>query len=122
MCIRDRVIIALFIAIPYGIVAVAIAQLFSVFMSFFINAYYPGKLFGFGAKAQLKQIFPIAIASLIMYSCIAIIKLDSIELQMITKIVVGGAIYILLCWAFKVTAFIDVVTIVLSRFKANKCI
>jgi O-antigen/teichoic acid export membrane protein len=116
------VIIALFIAIPYGIVAVAIAQLFSVFMSFFINAYYPGKLFGFGAKAQLKQIFPIAIASLIMYSCIAIIKLDSIELQMITKIVVGGAIYILLCWAFKVTAFIDVVTIVLSRFKANKCV
>jgi teichuronic acid exporter len=119
MCKIPMIIIALFIAIPYGIMAVAIAQLFSVFMSFFINAYYPGKLFGFGARAQLKQIFPIAIASLIMYLSIAFIKFDSLEIQMLTKILVGGGVYIALCWAFKVSAFTDVSNIIFSRLNHN---
>jgi teichuronic acid exporter len=110
-------IIALIIAIPYGILGVAIAQLITTFISFFINAYYPGKLFGFGAKAQLKQIFPIAIASLIMYLSIIFIKFDSLELQMLTKIVVGGGIYVALCWAFKVSAFTDASNIIFSRLK-----
>jgi hypothetical protein len=110
-------IAALFIAVPYGILAVAIAQLITTFISFFINSYYPGKLFGFGAKSQLKQIFPIAIAALIMYLSIFFIKLDSLEIQMLIKIVVGGFVYIVLCWAFKITAFIEAKNIILSRFK-----
>ncbi len=108
---------ALIIAIPHGILGIAIAQLTTTFISFFINAYYPGKLFGFGAKAQLKQIFPIVIASLIMYLSIAFIKFDSLELQMLAKIVVGGGVYILLCRVFKVTAFTDASNIILSRLK-----
>jgi teichuronic acid exporter len=107
---------ALFIAIPYGILGIAIAQLFTTFISFFINTYYPGKLFGFGAKAQLKQIFPIAIASVLMYLSIAFIKFDSLEIQMLIKIVVGGAVYTLLCWIFKVPAFTDASNIILNRF------
>lgn len=111
------IIIALFVAIPYGILGVAIAQLTTTFISFFINAYYPGKLFGFGSKAQLKQIFPIAIASLIMYLSIVFIKFDSIEVQMLTKVVVGGCVYIALCWVFKIAAFVDASNIIFSRFK-----
>lgn len=116
LCKIPIIITALFIAIPYGIFAVAIAQLFSVFMSFFINTYYPGKLFGFGAKEQLKQIIPVAIASFFMYLSIYFIKLGSLEVQMITKIVVGGFVYILLCWTFKVKAFNDVMNIISNRF------
>ena len=112
-------ILALFIAIPYGILGVAIAQLVTTFISFFINAYYPGKLFGFGAREQLKQIFPIAIASLIMYLSIAFIKFDALGIQMLTKIVVGSLVYIVLCWIFKVSAFIDASSIIFSRFKSN---
>lgn len=108
-------IIALIIAIPYGITAVALAQLVTVFVSFFINAYYPGKLFGFGAKEQLKQIIPIAFASLIMYLGIIFIKLGSVEVQMFTKIVVGGTIYITVCWLFKVSALTDALNIISSR-------
>ncbi|PKG37969.1 lipopolysaccharide biosynthesis protein [Psychromonas sp. Urea-02u-13] len=117
LCKIPVIIIALFIAIPYGIVAVAIAQLFSVFISFFINAYYPGKLFGFGGKEQLKQIFPIAIASLIMYLSIAFIQFGSLEIQMFTKIFVGASVYILTCWFFKITAFTDASSIIRSRLK-----
>ena len=110
-------IIALLIAVQYGIFAVAIAQLITVFIAFFINAYYPGKLFGFGAKAQLIQIFPVAIASLIMYLSIIFINFDSIEIQMFTKIVAGGSVYIALCWFFNITAFTDASNIIFSRFK-----
>jgi O-antigen/teichoic acid export membrane protein len=110
-------IAAIFIAIPYGILGMAISQLITTFISFFINAYYPGKLFGFGVKQQLKQIFPIVIASLFMYMSIIFIDLDSLELQMFTKIMVGGVVYTFLCWVFKITAFIDASSIILSRFK-----
>lgn len=108
---------ALIIAVPFGIVAVAMAQLVTTFISFFINAYYPGKLFDFGAKEQLKQIFPIALASLVMYLSITFIKFDSLELQMLAKIVLGGGIYVAACWLFKVSAFADASSIVFSRFK-----
>lgn len=107
----------LFVAIPFGIVAVAISQLIFTITSFFINTYYPGKLFGFGAIVQLKKIYPIAIASLIMYLSITFIKLGSLEVQMITKIVVGCVVYIVLCWAFKVSALMDASNIIFSRFK-----
>jgi len=111
------VILALIVALPYGIEAVAAAQLFSVFVSFFINAYYPGKLFGFGAKAQLKQIFPIFIASIIMYICMDFIKLESIVVQMITKILVGGCVFLVLCWVLRVASFFDAFSILFNRFK-----
>ncbi|MEZ9954243.1 lipopolysaccharide biosynthesis protein [Vibrio splendidus] len=108
-------IIALLFAVPYGIEAVAISQLFFTTISFFINAYYPGKLFGFGAVQQLKKIYPTIIASLFMYLCISWVHLDSILLQMIVKIVVGIGVYTSLCWFFKFPAFIDVKNLIFRR-------
>lgn len=110
-------IIALFIAIPYGIIGVAIAQLVTTFISFFINAYYPGKLFGFGAKAQLTHICPLIIISSIMFLSIYFIKLTNIEMQMFIKVLVGVCVYLGLCWACKIPAFIDISNIILSRLK-----
>jgi teichuronic acid exporter len=110
-------ILALFIAIPYGIFGIAIAQLVTTFISFFINAYYPGKLFGFGVKEQLKQIYPIALASMIMYLSIAFIKFDNIFLQMFIKVFVGFCIYISLCWMFKFSAFMDFLGIMFNKYK-----
>jgi hypothetical protein len=97
----------------------AIAQLCTTFISFFINSYYPGKLFGFGAKNQLKQILPIAVSSLIMYLSIHFISIDNMALQMCTKIIVGACVYITACWILKIPAFIDIVHIVFSRFIAK---
>ena len=110
-------IAALLIAVPYGILAVAIAQLTTTFIAFFINAYYPGKLFGFGAKEQLKQIFPIVIASSLMYLSIFFIKFTNLEIQMLSKIVIGGGVYITLCWVLKIAAFKDASNLIFKRFK-----
>ena len=54
LCKVPIIIIALFIAIPYGIEAVAIAQLFSVFVGFFINTYYPGKVIWVWSEITIK--------------------------------------------------------------------
>lgn len=112
-------IAAIIIAIPYGVFGMAVAQLCTTFISFFINAYYPGKLFGFGAKDQLKQILPIAASSSIMYLSINSISIDNMALQMFTKVIVGICIYIIACWILKIPAFIDVLNIVSNKFKAK---
>lgn len=111
-------IAALFIAVPHGILGVAIAQLITTFISFFINTYYPGKLFGFGAKEQLKKIFPIVIASVIMYLSIIFIEVDNLILQMLIKIIVGFIVYIAFCRIFKVAALMDSLNLI--RNVSNK--
>ena len=114
-------IIALLMATPYGIFWVAIAQLITTFISFFINSYYPGKLFGFGAKEQLREILPILMASSIMYLSIIYIKMESIELQVLVKIVLGVGVYVLFCWLFKVKELKDVLAIMfMFRNKVEK--
>ena len=110
-------ILALFLAIPYGILGVAIAQLITTFISFFINAYYPGKLFGFGAKEQLKQLYPIVVASVIMYLSISFIKLDDILIQFVVKILVGAFVYIVVCWLLKVQALSDCLKLIKGQTK-----
>lgn len=65
VCIVIRVGLVL-MAIPYGVVMVAIAELVSSFIHFFINAYFPGKLMGYGGISQLKDVFKIVICGLIM--------------------------------------------------------
>jgi len=111
------IIIALFISIPYGIIAVAYAQLTTTIISFFINAYYPGKLFGFGAQEQLKQIFPILVASLFMYGCMTLINIESLELQMILKLLVGFSSYLLACQFLRIDAFFEIKQLLLQKLK-----
>jgi O-antigen/teichoic acid export membrane protein len=108
-------IAALLIALPYGIVGVAIAQLITTFISFFINAYYPGKLLGFGPKEQIKCLYPYFIISSIMFLAINFIEFESIQAQMLVKILFGGIVYIGLCWSFKINAFHDILSILKKR-------
>jgi O-antigen/teichoic acid export membrane protein len=68
---------ALFIALPYGIEAVAWAMVCTSVISFFINAYYPGKFFGCGAFLQIKMAAKYIIAVVIMFTCIMQVSIDS---------------------------------------------
>ncbi|EGQ8559424.1 oligosaccharide flippase family protein, partial [Vibrio cholerae] len=60
-------LLALYLALPYGIEGIAWAMVCTSFISFFINAYFPGKMFGFGAIAQLKVASKYIVASVIMF-------------------------------------------------------
>ena len=63
--IAIRIILLIF-ALRYGIVMIAIAELVSTIIHFFINTYYPGKMMKYGAKDQIKDILPILISALVM--------------------------------------------------------
>jgi putative effector of murein hydrolase len=53
-------------AIPYGVKAMIMGQVISAIIGFFINAYYPGKFYGYGAWAQIKDLSRMLLATLIM--------------------------------------------------------
>lgn len=108
-------ILALFLAIPYGITGVAIAQAGTVFVSFFINAYYPGKLFGFGWLQQIKLILSTFLASLIMFFAVSLISMEQLLIQFVAKVFFGVFIYIICCYLFKIPSFLYVVSLLRSR-------
>ncbi|MCX8486441.1 MAG: lipopolysaccharide biosynthesis protein [Crocinitomicaceae bacterium] len=85
---------ALFVSIPYGIEGLAWAIVCTSFIAFFINSWYPGKIFGYGGIAQLKQSIPYFVASGIMYFIIIKINLEISIISLIIKISIGGLIYI----------------------------
>lgn len=59
-------IVLLVIALPHGIVYIALAELAATTIHFFINTYYPGKLLGYGAIKQTKNMFPVLMAGILM--------------------------------------------------------
>lgn len=113
-------IITLIIALPYGIIGIAIGQVVTTFISFFINAYYPGKLFGFGWFEQVKLLMPTLLASLVMYVGIMFITFDDLLTQMLVKMILGAVIYICSCWVLKVPSYIYVSNIIIKRLSVSK--
>ena len=107
------------IALNYGIVYVALAELTSVIIHFVIGAYYPGKFLGFGAIKQLKIIVPYLFIGLIEWLIfIPILEyLDSEILKILIISVVGIALYIALIFLFKRNDFLRVKSIVYSLIK-----
>lgn len=85
---------ALLIAVPYGIEAVAWSMVFTSAIAFFINAYYPGKLFSFGGLAQLKVASKYLVTAMAMYVVITWLQFDApVWLLLIAKITVGAVLY-----------------------------
>ena len=84
---------ALFIALPYGIDGLAWAMVCTSFIAFFINAYYPGKLFDLGGCKQLKIGYKYIAACAIMFTAVKSINLDYAIIEFIIKIIVGAVSY-----------------------------
>lgn len=58
-------ILIMFITVPLGVDAVVIGNAVGSLLCFFINAWLPGKLYGYGPIAQLKDIFQMIVITLI---------------------------------------------------------
>ncbi len=69
------IIATLLITIPLGVKAIVIGNVITSVISFFINAYLPGKLFGYGAKQQIKDMILIFIATAVMAIAVFLITL-----------------------------------------------
>ena len=96
-------IVLILLALKFGIVYVALAELISVIIHFIIGAYYPGKIINFGAVNQIRQILPFLIIGL--FEFIALSYLMSLFDSQIVKIsivcAVGLFLHIVLVYFFK---------------------
>ena len=78
-------IICLCIAVPLGVEAIVIGSFVSSFICFFINAYLPGKMFGYGGIQQLKDWKEIIFSIVIMAIVVGVIDDEMLELLKIKK-------------------------------------
>ncbi len=92
------------VALNYGIVFIALAELASTAVHFFINTYYPGKIMKYGPLNQLKDLSTIIISSIIMVISVFIITfyLDNDLIKLLVAPIVAGSIYYFLIKLFKI--------------------
>lgn len=104
---------ALVITVPLGLLAVVIGHFVTSFICFFINAYYPGKLFGFGAARQIKEMRLVIYSTLIMSIGVFIIMsiLPTDFLKLLIGVPLGIGIYLLLSYLMKIKEVEEVVKI-----------
>lgn len=86
---------ALFIALPYGIQGLAWASVCTSFIAFFINAWFPGKMFGFGGFAQLRLAIPYIAASTLMFIVVYFLPWSASYIGVTGKILIGALVYII---------------------------
>lgn len=87
------------VTIPISVKAIVIGQLFTSFVCFFINAYYPGKLFGYGAWEQIKDYWKILVAVCVMILGVVLCNLflESYWMRLIIGGSVGLMLYLFIC-------------------------
>lgn len=100
-------IVFLVIAIKYGIIFLALAELFSTITHFFINTYYPGKILNYGSLEQIKDLLPIFFSSLLMVLVmyIPIYFLENSILKLIIAPLLALPVYLGLSYLFKISEF-----------------
>lgn len=98
------ILIVLAITIPISVEAMVWGSLFNTFVCFFINTYYPGKLFGYGAWQQIKD-WKYIFLSLLIMAVVVILYLqciDNVWVQFIGGGIIGCLTYIACCFKLKV--------------------
>lgn len=125
-------IITMIITIPLGVDAVVIGGVITSLLCFFINAWLPGKLYGYGPLAQIKDIFPmIMITTLTALSTYNLINLiNSNLLQIIIGSIISIITYYILSYVIRIEELKEVnniLNIIFNRirkkdvlYKSNK--
>lgn len=96
------ILLMLVITIPISVKAIVIGNFIITFICFFINTYYPGKLYGYGAWEQIKDWRYIFISLIIMAVCVMLYLhfIDNVWLQFIGGGIVGCFTYVICCIKF----------------------
>lgn len=97
-------IIILAITIPISVEAIVIGSFVDSFFCFFINAYLPGRMFGYGAWQQLKDWKYIILSILLMSVAVYLFMLvvQNVWLQLFVGGTIGIVVYSACCYFFKV--------------------
>lgn len=110
---------ALLLTFPYGLKAIVVGNSIVSALCFFINAYYPGKWFGFGAIKQLKIIFPILIAATSMCMILFFINIHNPLYEILAKLFVGAIIYGVSCYILKIPVFMELLKLLAKKINVK---
>jgi O-antigen/teichoic acid export membrane protein len=115
------VIVALVITFPMGVKAMVIGQVIVSFISFFFNAYMSGKLYRYGAFSQIRDVWPMIVASAItaFFTYLSI----SITDFSILKLIFGGITFIIsylgICFLLKLQELDEIKNLLLKLKKQS---
>lgn len=112
---------ALIITVPMGLEAIVIGHFITTLINFFINTYYPGKLFGFGAVRQLREMAKVIIATigmaLVVYGVMTLLQKDIVKL--LVSIPLAVIIYLSVCYFLKMSELQEVFEMLKSIKEKN---
>lgn len=103
-------VLAIVITIPLGVKAIIIGHVVTSAIAFIINAYLPGKLYGYGAMNQLKDMLPFFVATIGMAISVVIMScfIDDLFLQLFLGVLLGVIMYLFICWLLKLDELTEV--------------
>lgn len=109
-------IIILVITIPIGVEAITIGCFVNSFICFFINAYLPGRILGYGALKQLydwRCIFA-SVAVMTVSVMLFLYFVEIVWMQLFLGGIIGIVVYVVCCYIFKI---IDEEMLVMLKIK-----
>lgn len=112
-------ILGLLISSPFGLQYMVISNFIVAIFYYFINAYYPGKIFNFGPISQLLNMFPIIVSTSVMFVATYFWSINNGLLDIIIKIVVGAIVYIISCFVLKVESVQEIWSYMLGKIKGK---
>ena len=102
-------------------VAIALGFLFSAWLDAFVTSLPLKKLLGFGFSDELRELWRIAVSSLVMFA--AVFALNALPLPLIVRlalqIIAGGIIYLGLCYLLKEPSLLYVLTLLKGKLRGS---
>lgn len=111
-------ILAMVITIPLGVKSIVIGHVVTSAVFFVVNAYLPGKFYGYGAIKQLKEMMPFCFATIVMAVIVFVMTcfIDNLVLQLFFGVILGFIVYLLISWLMKLEELNEVLKILKLRF------
>ncbi|WP_166919398.1 lipopolysaccharide biosynthesis protein [Flavobacterium poyangense] len=96
-------LVVMLITIPLGLKIMVIGHVITSAIFFVINAYLPGKFYGFGAIKQLKDVLPFCFATIGMAILVFVMScfVANLVIQLLLGVIIGVATYLFICWLLK---------------------
>ncbi|MBZ4042532.1 lipopolysaccharide biosynthesis protein [Flavobacterium hibisci] len=96
-------ILAMVITIPLGVKAMIIGHVIASALAFCINAYIPGKFYGYGPIQQFKDMLPFFVATIGMAICVFVMSafINNLVFQLFLGTLLGLVTYLFICWLLK---------------------
>lgn len=108
-------LLAILVSVQFGIEAVAFAMFATSFISYFINAYYPGKFYSFGPIEQIKATWRIILAGIIMVAATVLFSSENDVVELLGKMLIGGISYIGSCALLREPTFYQLLNMLKQR-------